>query len=800
MSDFTYEDNIKNKNKENNKAKKAYRYSMPNFLHRRKFIDLDNETNVNIIINPRKTKIIQGKSPELIKEENENINEGNKSIHLNNQDDNEMNFDENINSNYNYNKSNGKIPSNFDINEKENDSNNININNSKDIIDKPYNTYNNNNISSEYGNNRSKKKLNSTLNISGNKENDNISNNLLKIKRNTMNSLQYPNSKKTVNNSKSNDINNHSLNIDKSNGQKNKNDLINWKNNNKFVDEDSNYVLDNDKQIVTPINKLGNRNSKNFENNYMKSETDKFLKIKSETENNNRQSIKEINNTEEYLENNLESDNNTLNKENSKKEESNFNKNSLSENSDTSSSNEYESEENIQVKKIIPNCYINKVRHSDSKINKLIPPKKRVFISKLINPHELKHDRNNAEFLSIPILKKCYITNQYIIQNTDRMFRTKINKCYFTTKISLKKGENEERLNNILNIKKMPKVYKKSVITSDKNTLLRKKSKSNKHMKYPNVIDITNKNNNIEININKDKKDKKRKERISLVSKDKDKDPYLKNLNNIIEKENEKNRNSNLIIKQNNNIIKELDSDSNKNNIDISILFSNKEILKKTRKIKKYPSSAKKNHKNLVASLYKDLHDINKKYNNDEYLKKNYLNMHYDKHVGDEETCPICRQVRKRGRKSEREKGLFSAFSFRNMNINNINKKSLSKLKISLQQKFKEREKETNLWNNFIKKKKLKENNLNNYLSSMNNNDDDSDFKKKYMQFNGMNRIKKLRRYGSCDNFVYSECFSHNNNDNKRNLKLNMNKEVEKNHDEMNKFEYPALNNYFHDD
>ena len=68
------------------------------------------------------------------------------------------------------------------------------------------------------------------------------------------------------------------------------------------------------------------------------------------------------------------------------------------------------------------------------------------------------------------------------------------------------------------------------------------------------------------------------------------------------------------------------------------------------------------------------------------------------------------------------------------------------------------------------------------------------------MQFNGMNRIKKLRRYGSCDNFVYSECFSHNNNDNKRNLKLNMNKEVEKNHDEMNKFEYPALNNYFHDD
>ena len=450
----------------------------------------------------------------------------------------------------------------------------------------------------------------------------------------------------------------------------------------------------------------------------------------------------------------------------------------------------------------MPNCYINKVRHTDSKINKLIPPKKRVFISKLINPHELTHGRTNAVFLSIPLLKKCYITNQYIIQNTDKIFRTKKNKCYFTTKIYLKKEEKEEKeekINNILNIKKMPKVYKKTIMRPDKNTLLRKKSKSksksNKHIKHSNVIDITNKKNNIEIYI---KKDKKRKERISLVSKDKDKDPYLKNFKNIIEKENERNRNSNLIIKQDSNTIRE-SSDSNKNNIDISIVFSNEEILKKTRKIKKYPSSAKKNQKNLVASLYKDLREINKKYNNED-LKKNYLNMHYDKHVGDEETCPICLQVRKRGKESEREKGLFSAFSFRNINNFN-NNKSISKLKISLQQKFKEREKDTNIWNNFLKKKKLKENNnLNNYLSSMNNDDDDSDFKKKYMQFNGMNRFKRLRRYGSCDDFVYSECFSHINNVNKRNLKLNMKKESEKNYDEMNKLEYPALKNYFHKD
>ena len=157
--------------------------------------------------------------------------------------------------------------------------------------------------------------------------------------------------------------------------------------------------------------------------------------------------------------------------------------------------------------------------------------------------------------------------------------------------------------------------------------------------------------------------------------------------------------------------------------------------------------------------------------------------------MGDEETCPICRQVRKRGRKSEREKGLlFNAFSFRN--INNFNKKAFSRLKLTLQSKLKG--KETELWNNAQRKNNVFENN---FLSL--NNNDEIDFKKKYMQFNGMNRLKRLKRYGSSENMVNSECISNNNNF--RNLKLNMDKESEKNYDGLNKYQYPVLNNYFND-
>ena len=42
------------------------------------------------------------------------------------------------------------------------------------------------------------------------------------------------------------------------------------------------------------------------------------------------------------------------------------------------------------MKQIIPISYINKTRHKEVTINKLLPKKKRVFISKLINQRKFE--------------------------------------------------------------------------------------------------------------------------------------------------------------------------------------------------------------------------------------------------------------------------------------------------------------------------------------------------------------------------------------------------------------------------
>ena len=155
--------------------------------------------------------------------------------------------------------------------------------------------------------------------------------------------------------------------------------------------------------------------------------------------------------------------------------------------------------------------------------------------------------------------------------------------------------------------------------------------------------------------------------------------------------------------------------------------------------------------------------------------------MDYDRHVGDEKTCPICRKVRRRGRKLEREKGLFSAFSLRH--LQNLNRRSLPKLNIVIPQK----EKETDFKNNYERKELDK-------LFSMNNLD--MDFKNKYMKFNGMN-INKLNRYGSSQNFKSD--LGYENIPSFRNTYLNIDKEMEKNEEELDRIRYPALSNYFHD-
>ena len=370
------------------------------------------------------------------------------------------------------------------------------------------------------------------------------------------------------------------------------------------------------------------------------------------------------------------------------------------------------------------------------------------------------------------------MTNKYIIKNDQKIMKTIINKYFFRTKLVTKKEEqNKKKLKIIKKISKFPKVYKKAIISPTNKSLFRSKTKGSKQKKDSDIIDITKDKDNLEINFKH--KNKKRKEKISLISKDK----------NILENE-DNNNEGNIIIKQNNKIIKELSPEKDSNQIELSIQFSNKAPLgiSNIKRLKKYPSSAKKKHKNLVDSLYKDLREINSKLENKEdYIKKNYYNLHYDRHVGDEKTCPICREVRKRGRRMEREKGLFSAFSFRN--YKKINKKAFAKLKISLQQKSKENNEV--IWNNIERQKYYNDNNI----FSMNN--IDNDFRTKYMQFNGMNRFNKLNRYGSTENL--SKYRYNNDKRSFRNLNLNMDKEMEKNEDDMFNWQFPALNNYFHD-
>ena len=144
--------------------------------------------------------------------------------------------------------------------------------------------------------------------------------------------------------------------------------------------------------------------------------------------------------------------------------------------------------------------------------------------------------------------------------------------------------------------------------------------------------------------------------------------------------------------------------------------------------------------------------------------------------------------MRKRGKRSEREKGLFSAFSFRH--FKNMNRKSLSKLKISFNKNGREKDFDNNLWNNIERRN----NNYDNNVFSLNNNNIDTEFRKKYMQFNGMNRLNKINRYGSSENlnnYRYdSELRSFRN--------LNFDREMEKNDIDFDRIQYPALKNYFH--
>ena len=847
-----------NKNQKNiigelsEKEKKLKRNTMPHLIKGKNYnnnansnIKADNNNNKNNNLNSEQENDIQSNNTEIKnnenkRKENEEYNEENKSIKLNSQNENtkdEINNndiidnnknDENINensykNNNNENFKNEIINNSNEEDNNENNNNNDNISNSNNIsnnISNKSNTNYKNNIASNSRNFPPNQKRNTNFNFNKKNQKMEISKDKNKIKRNTMNALpnknnlnnknekidegenlhllleklQYDDNSYDINkNSYENQKNINDINI--SNGQNNKGEK--YFNKNKFKDTNgqrNSQYIDNDNKIFNnelndddnPITNNNNNNSED-ENNIKQSDnekegTDEFLKEKVDEEDINQENKKRIS-TEEYLENNLEKEN-SINKEKSESNSNINNKNKNNNNTYKESSNyisskDLEKEEIIIIKQILPINYIEKIRQKNIKINKLIPKKKRVFISKLINPHELyENNENQKEEINFPKIPLCYMTNKYIIKNDQKIMKTIINKYFFRTKLVTKKEEqNKKKLKIIKKISKFPKVYEKAIISPTNKSLFRSKTKGSKQKKDSDIIDITKDKDNLEINFKH--KNKKRKEKISLISKDK----------NILENE-DNNNEGNIIIKQNNKIIKELSPEKDSNQIELSIQFSNKAPLgiSNIKRLKKYPSSAKKKHKNLVDSLYKDLREINSKLENKEdYIKKNYYNLHYDRHVGDEKTCPICREVRKRGRRMEREKGLFSAFSFRN--YKKINKKAFAKLKISLQQKSKENNEV--IWNNIERQKYYNDNNI----FSMNN--IDNDFRTKYMQFNGMNRFNKLNRYGSTENL--SKYRYNNDKRSFRNLNLNMDKEMEKNEDDMFNWQFPALNNYFHD-
>ena len=146
--------------------------------------------------------------------------------------------------------------------------------------------------------------------------------------------------------------------------------------------------------------------------------------------------------------------------------------------------------------------------------------------------------------------------------------------------------------------------------------------------------------------------------------------------------------------------------------------------------------------------------------------------------------------MRKKGRRMEKEKGLFSAFSFRNYKT--INKKTLNKLKLSQLQKTQNSKKMDLLSDDERKKNNALDVNNYNHISK-----DNSDFRKKYLQFNGMNKLHRFNRYGSVGNFMkYRNNYSRNDYNNLKNdRRLN-----DKSEEVYNNSEYPVLKNYFHDD
>jgi hypothetical protein len=646
--------------------------------------------------------------------------------------------------------------------------------------------------------------MNSSYDLSKNFQNDEPSNNQNQINRNTTNIFSNNLSIQNISNIKKNDQpendDNLPMLLDKFPNKINENDInenINLNNNNNGeyhdiiieengnIDQNGGFEISNGRKFSDKNNKILNNNNDtsngkinnmnwNFtdknqgfkgENNIARDESERDIIIKSPKEKSNEESNstskeKDENkirmSTEEYLENNLEEDEPQKN-ETEINLENNKNKNiSNSEEDDSSKESELDEskepkKERIYLKQIIPINYIEKKRQKEFKINKQIPKKKRVFITKTPAIKEKE--------VLIPIIPPCNFTNQYIIQKNPKLLVPIISNYFFQTKLTNYKLRKKKSF-----INKLPKIYKKIIVSPGKTSLFCIRHKNNN--KFESVINIEEKGNTIDINFHKSKN---KNEKINIVSKDKDTEDYTSSQND--ENKNKK-KGPNIVIKDTDNIIKKITQDASGNNIDISIQFSNKTPSGNLglRNLRNFPFSANKKRTSIKESLYKDLRDIkNKLKNKEDYLKKNYYNLHYQKHFGDEKNCYLCQEMRQKGLISQKEKGINETLSLRNSK--DIKHRPLSKLRISVQQKAKD-------------KNIFRTNNI------------EAEFKNKYLQFNGLNRPSRLIRYGSSENFTNTRYENDNKPRNFRVLKLNVDKDIEKNRDDDN-LKYQTLKHYF---
>ena len=812
---------IKNKD-ENNKKRNTFSYGF-NIKKKNKNININQNSDKYLDIhsmngkrdnNAQNNKDIQSNNSEINKNnikdkfENNEINKADdKNIIMNSQKSKELDLpiEENKGDNVNNNNANksysNNVINNFDNNTKEkvdvnsNNNNNSNGNIKKEFKNKIENKSNsniNNNIASN-SNNYINQKMNLSFDLSKNLQNEDLNNNLNLINKNSTNIFSNNN----------NNISLQNISQIKKNEQIENDDniplLINKINENQNEHQINDNININSTRILFQNNKEKNNNDINNEikisiekneeikgeNNIARSENDnspintKIIKDKSNEENNffDREEEKERIDTEEFLENNLEKSQNEnltdINKNKNNINDNNTNSKYNSNESDNDNNNDNESNkskfERIFVKQILPIKYIYKTRHKEITINKLIPKKKRVFITK----NKGKTKEKEKEIL-LPQTTICLMTHQYIIPRKYHLFTQIINKNCFLTKLTINDSIKDKK-EKTLNKNNMPKVYKRIKITPGKKSLYYIKHK-NKNNIFENLLNINKRGSSLDINFNKDKnKNKNKTEKISVVSKDKDKDiddntsSKADDNNNI---NNKKIKGRNIIIKKDNKILHQFIDDGNNNNIDITIELSDekpKDFLFGTS-LRRFPFTTKNKiiKKNLKESLYKDLQEINNKLRNkDDYLKKHF-HAPYQKHVGDMSTCPVCLEMEKKGIHAEKEKGLLKILTSRN--LKNINGRNQSKMKIALNRNGKE----------------------NNSLNIFGANNIGDDFNNKYLQFNGFNR---LNRYGSFENL-----FSYRNDNKKRNSrKINLfkNKEMDKNRDDFDRWHFSALGQYF---